>query len=59
MMSEEERRDWLRHNYLARRPSAWGRSVIPVGHKVRAGLGYPPTSKLMPSLGRPWTELGR
>ena len=53
------REDILRHNYLMRRSSTWGRSVIPIGVKIRAGLGYPPTSKLMPNLGRPWSELGK
>lgn len=56
MESEEQER--LRHNFLERRPSDYGRATIPIGEKVRAGLGYPPTVKLMPNLGRPWVELG-
>ncbi len=56
---ERSREDILRHNFLLRRPSAFGRATVPVGVKVRAGLGYPPTSKLMPGSGRPWTELGQ
>lgn len=57
--SEEARREYLRHNYLARRGPSYSRPTIPTGQKVRAGLGYAPTQKLMPNLGKPWTHLGR
>jgi hypothetical protein len=50
--------DFLRHNFLARRRPGFSRPTIPTGDKVRAGLGYPATQKLMPNLGRPWTTLG-
>ena len=50
--------DILRHNYMLRRPKDYGRPVIPTGEKVRAGLGYAPTQKLMPNLGKPWRQLG-
>lgn len=51
--------DILRHNFMLRRPKNYSRPVIPTGEKVRYGLGYGPTQKLMPNLGRPWSELGR
>lgn len=51
--------DILRHNYMLRRGRDYSRPIIPTGEKVRAGLGYAPTQKLMPNLGRPWRELGR
>lgn len=54
-----DRADFLRHNYLSRRPKSFSRPTIPTGQKVRAGLGYAPTQKLMPNLGRPWAQLGQ
>lgn len=55
---ERDMEDFYRHNYLAR-PREYPKPSIPTGEKVRNGLGYPPTVKLMPHLNRPWVELGK
>lgn len=49
-------KEWLRHNYLARK--TYDGYVMPVGSKVRAGLGYLPSQVLIPHLGVPFASLG-
>ena len=49
-------KEWLRHNYLARKTyDGW---QMPLGSKVRAGLGYPPSQVLIPHVGVPFAALG-
>lgn len=54
----ESEAEYYRHNYLAR-PRNHPKPVIPTGEKVRNGLGYPPTVKFMPRIGKTWDSLGR